>query len=371
MPSVRDVVRIMENLAPARLAESWDRVGLQTGNADWPVHSIWVALDPLPDVILAACEQNVDLLITHHPLLFRPLASLDFGSPMGALLYRAALSKLSIYASHTNLDKTPGGLNDMLARRIGLNDTSVFAPSQDVELCKLVIFVPAGYEDNVMTALFHSPAGRIGAYSCCTFRNSGMGSFCPESGATPFVGTPGEVSQVNEVRIESIVEKKDVSRILANIRPHHPYQTMAVDVYPLVDIEGRIGLGRIGNLESGVTLRRFGMMVRDKLGLSGVRITGKQDMVVHRVALCSGSGSSLMKSFFASDADVYLSGDLRYHDARDAESAGKALVDIGHFGSEHLMVDEIADFLRQRITEKSWDIRVTACQLEKDPFVMV
>jgi dinuclear metal center YbgI/SA1388 family protein len=371
MASVRDIIHIMEELAPARLAESWDHPGLQAGSAEWPVQSIWVALDPLPSVIHAACDQNVDLLITHHPLLFRPLASLDFNSPIGSLLYLSALNQLSIYASHTNLDKTEGGLNDMLSKRIGLKDTDVFEPSSDTELCKLVIFVPQGHEDSLLAALFKSPAGKIGSYSCCTFRNSGTGSFLPGAGSAPFIGKSGEVSHVDEVRIESVVRKTDVSRVLAHIRPHHPYQTMPADVYPLADADGRSGLGRIGDLEKSMTLYQFARLVKEKLALPSLKISGKPDMTIHRVAICSGSGSSLMKTFFSSDADVYLSGDLRYHDARDAESAGKALMDIGHFGSEHLMVDEITAFLSQRIAENSWDIRVTACRLEKDPFVMI
>ncbi len=371
MPSVQDIINLMEELAPSRLAESWDPVGLQVGRKDWPVRSIWVALDPLPEVIAAACDQHVDLLITHHPLLFQPVKNLDFNSPIGSILYQAAVNQLAVYSAHTNLDKVSGGLNDILAKRIGLDQVDVLVPENDAESCKLVLYVPADHEQQVLSALFQTAAGIIGEYSCCAFRNAGKGSFLPGGQARPFIGKPGEISHVDEIRIETLVRKKDISAVLSHVRSHHPYQTMAYDVYPLLPVESRHGFGRTGTITAPMNLFQFAQTVKEKLCLPNVKISGNPDMMVQRAAVCSGSGSSLLNAFFASTADVYISGDLRYHDARAAESAGKALLDIGHFSSEHLMIEPVCDYLRRRISNASWEVRVEAYQLEKDPFAMI
>jgi dinuclear metal center YbgI/SA1388 family protein len=371
MPSVQDIINLMEELAPSCLAESWDAVGLQVGRKDWPVRLIWVALDPLPEVIAAACNQHVDLLITHHPLLFRPLKNLDFNTPIGSILYQAAVGQLAVYSAHTNLDKVSGGLNDILAKRIGLDQINVLAPGEDSESCKLVIYVPADHEQQVLSALFQTPAGIIGEYSCCAFRNAGTGSFLPRTQARPFIGRPGEISHVNEIRIETVVRKHDIADVLSHVRSHHPYQTMAYDIYPLVPVASRHGFGRTGTITAPMNLFQFAKTIKENLCLPNIKISGNPNMMVQRAAVCSGSGSSLLNAFFSSTADVYISGDLRYHDARDAESAGKALVDIGHFSSEHLMIEPIRDYLRQRITNASWEVRVEAYQLEKDPFAMI
>ncbi len=371
MPCVQEIIDIMEMWVPSCLAESWDAVGLQIGKNDWPVRAIWVALDPLPEVIAAACDQHVDMLITHHPLLFKPLKKLEFNTPLGASLYQAAVSRLAVYSAHTNLDKVSGGLNDMLAERIGLDSVTTLAPEMDADACKLVLFVPADHEQEVLRALFETPAGVIGAYSCCSFRNSGTGSFLPGSGARPFIGKTGEISHLDEIRIETRVQKRDIPAVISHVRTHHPYQTMAFDVYPLLPAPGPMGFGRIGQLPEPVTLLRLAQNIKEKLGLSFLKISGDPNQMVQYAAVCSGSGSSLLKSFLASPADVFISGDLRYHDARDVESAGKMLIDIGHFPSEHLMIGPVCDYLRRQFSAASWEISVTAYQLEKDPFTVL
>lgn len=371
MPCVQDIIDIMEAWVPSWLAESWDAVGLQIGRKDWPVNSVWVALDPLPDVIAAACDQHVDMLITHHPLLFKPLKNLEFSSSLGASLYRAAVSRLAVYSAHTNLDKVSGGINDILAERIGLDSVMTLAPEMEADACKLVIYVPADHEQQVLSALFQTPAGAIGAYSCCSFRNPGTGSFLPASDARPYIGKSGEISHVDEIRIETLVKKRDVSAVISHIRQYHPYQTMAYDVYPLLPAPGPIGFGRIGRLPKPVPLIEFAQYIKKRLGLPSVKVSGNPKKPVHCAAVCSGSGSSLLKQFLASSADVFISGDLRYHDARDVEAAGKALVDIGHFPSEHLMIGPVCDYLRDRFSAEKWEIPVTAYQLEKDPFTVL
>jgi len=371
--TVADIIRVMESLAPSSLAEDWDNPGLQVGHKDRLVRAITVALDPLPEVVAAACEQKSDLLITHHPLIFNPLKSLDLNTPVGAVIQKALQHGLAIFSAHTNFDSAAGGLNDILALKIGLENLIPLVPgraARESGMCKLAVYVPSGYEQKVLDALFETAAGKIGDYSCCSFRNKGTGTFRPETGALPFIGKIGEISHTDEIRIEAVVPESDVSDIVAHIRKSHPYQTMAYDVYPLLSAE-RLpeGLGRVGELDRETDLQSFALRIKEILGLRAVKMTGKPDLPVRKAAVCTGSGSGLMRAFFASDAQVYISGDLRYHDARDAEAAGRGLVDIGHFASEHLMVKVLAQRLAEILS--GTDVSVNACNLEYDPFIIL
>ena len=278
---VKDVIQAVETLAPPELAEAWDNVGLQAGSRNWPVERVWVALDPLPHVVEAACRANIDLLITHHPLIFKPLASVDCGTGTGMIIEAALGNHMAIFAAHTNLDAVAHGVNDVLAQRIGLRNVGVFMPAKD-----------------------------------CSRAENGSG---------------------------------DRRQGRASVQ----------------------GLGRTGDLPVKMTLATLAGEAKACIGAKAVTIAGDPELGVEKVALCSGSGSSLLGQFLASDAQAYISGDLRYHDAREVEMAGKGLIDIGHFASEHLIVEVLADRLRQVLTAAGAGIRVEACGLEKDPFTTI
>lgn len=368
---VADIIGMVERLAPPRLAEEWDNCGLQIGDPDRPARRVWVALDPSPGVIDAARENGVDLLVTHHPLFFKPLKSIDFGSQAGSIIRKAATGNLAIYSAHTSYDSAEGGVSDILAERIGLKNVTLFGKPDD-SLCKLVFYVPAESERKFLNALFETEAGKIGEYTRCSFRNPGTGTFMAAASSKPFIGRPGEASETGEIRIETVVRQSRVSETVAHAGKHHPYETMAYDVYPLADSGnghfGMEGLGRIGDLEKPATLSDFVVKLKEKLNVSRISHAGNPDLVVAKAAVCSGSGSSLMKRFLASPAQVYISGDLRYHDARDAEEAGRGLVDIGHFASEFPAVEALGERLKRMVSEKETNVAVDVCRIEKDPF---
>ncbi|MBL7180474.1 MAG: Nif3-like dinuclear metal center hexameric protein [Pseudomonadota bacterium] len=373
--TIADIIRVMEARVPLHLAEDWDNVGLQVGKMDWPVRSIWIALDPLHDVVDEACRNDVDLLITHHPLIFQPLKRIDFDTPVGSIIQMASRHRLAIYAAHTNLDSAADGINDVLASRIGLTNLNVLVKAKATAMYKLVVYVPAEYEQQVLDALFETKAGEIGSYTCCSFRSSGKGTFRPGSAAKPFVGKPDEISHTDEIRLETVVRREDLSAVIEHVRKNHPYETMAYDVYPLLppetDTRQKHGIGRVGELGETTELLSFAQSLKKKLELKFVKVAGKPDLPVRQVAVCSGSGSSLMNAFFSSGAQVFISGDLRYHDAREAEAAKLALIDIGHFASEHLVLEALAQRLDRALSANGLDVKIEACRLENDPFIIV
>lgn len=370
--TVADVLARLASLAPPRLAEDWDNVGLQVGDPGWPVRRVRVALDPLPETVAAACEDGVDLLITHHPLLLKGVRHIDFGTPFGDLVRRAAEARLALAAAHTNLDSAPGGVNDVLAARLGLVNLRPLVPAAAAGEVKLVVFVPVEAEEAFLEALYATPAGRIGDYTNCSFRSRGTGTFRPGVAAQPYSGVPGAVSHAEELRVETVVRREDLPAVVAALRRAHPYETMAYDAYRLSAADDpRAGLGRVGEFEGPVALRALAADVKQRLALASVRVVGRPDLRVTRAAICSGSGSSLLASFFASGAQVYISGDLRYHDARDAEARGLGLIDIGHFGSERPVVALLAERLRQALDAAGAGVLVDVCGLEKDPFFTV
>ncbi len=363
-----DIMELMEAIAPRHLAEEWDNPGLQIGGPDWPVKKILTALDPLPTVVEAACRQGVDMLITHHPLIFKPLRSIDTATPIGKILLQAIEHRMAIFSAHTNYDSATEGLNDLLARRIGLEDLRPLVPSKGKEHYKLVFFLPEDHEDKVLEALFETSAGRIGAYSDCSFRSRGTGTFRPDLSASPHQGEPEKRSHVPEVRIEALVGEKEISKIIETVRKAHPYETMAYDLYPVKPPPSDQGLGRVGRLPRKESLGDLAARLRKELKSGPIRFAGSKDLIVEWVALCSGSGSSLLSDFLSSEAQVYVSGDLRYHDALNVADAGRGMIDVGHFASEYIMAPALAEQLREAARKKVLEVEISACELEKEPF---
>ena len=366
---VSDIIRIMAEIAPPAMAEDWDNVGLQVGSKEWPVKKIWISLDPLLEVVDKGCRAGVDLIITHHPLFFRPVKKIDFSGRLGTIIQLASQHQTAVFSAHTNLDSAGGGLNDFFAEKLNLKNLEVLDFLHRALSCKLVVYVPPEYEGKVMNALFEAGAGKIGPYSCCSFRSEGIGTFLPGSESRPFTGRKGAFTEVPELRIETVVERENLARVLDAAKRCHPYESMAYDVFPL-DTPVTWGLGRIGQPEAPVSFDRFVKEVKKRLGLATVKISGHPGLQVQKVAVCTGSGSGLMKSFLASSAQVYVSGDLHYHDARAAEEADRALIDIGHFASENIVVDLLAERIGKAVQLRDLDVTVEPCKLEKDPFTL-
>jgi dinuclear metal center YbgI/SA1388 family protein len=270
--TVSDIARLIEEIAPAGLAESWDNPGLQVGHMDWDVRKIMVSLDPGREVMENAAESSVDMLICHHPLLFRAVKKIDLSSDIGEVVGMAIRNRIAVFAAHTNLDSASGGLNDALAHRIGIRDLEVLSP--------------------------------------------------------PASSTPETAS-------------------------------------------GLTGLGRVGNLATETPLGLFSRNLKKTLGIPGIRMTGHPDKVIRRVAVCTGSGGSLLENFFDSGADVFITGDVGYHDALTVRNRERAVIDIGHFGSEHIMVKHLGSRLEEIVGNRYPDVQVVLSDVERDPFVTI
>lgn len=365
--TVRHVMEVLETIAPSSLAEAWDNIGLQVGHHAWPVDKIWVALEPNVDLVARASVHGVNLLVAHHPLIYHPLSAVDLETPVGRIIEVALQNRLAIFCAHTNLDSAMGGVNDMLAEKLELRDT-LAVRTKKTDHCKLVVFVPAGYEEQILDVLFESGAGKGERYTHVSFRTQGVGTFRAGVMAKPFLGRMGEVTHTPEYRIEAVVAKQELSKVINALNRVHPYEEVACDVYAVEGGSPKEGLGRIGNLAKEISLEDLARRIKEVLQLDTIKIVGDRKQTIKRVAVCSGSGKSLVNDFLASDAQAYVSGDLGYHEGRSVEASGRALIDIGHFASEHLVVQSLAARLKEALSKKEYFVQVEAYTEETDCF---
>lgn len=367
---LQDLLGLLHRLYPPALAEKWDNVGLQSGDPAAPVSRILVCLDVSERALEEAVRIGAQAVVSHHPLIFQPLKRISPVDETGRLLCRAIRDDVAIVSAHTNLDIADNGLNDWLAHRLGLEKTAPLRLG-DEQLYKLIVFVPAGYEDQVAAALFEAGAGSVGDYDSCSFQSKGSGTFRPGEETRPFIGQAGTLERVREVRLETILTREVQGRVIQRMLKAHPYEEVAYDLIPLANRRPDVGLGRIGRLDRPATLGQFTEVVKGSLDIRHVRIVGDLQRKVAKVAVCGGSGASLLGDAERQGADVLVTGDVKYHEALSARSRNIALVDAGHFGTEHIMVKQLATTLRQAAADKRMDIEVDELKGETDPFITV
>ncbi len=364
---IQDLVGLIHKLYAPELAEDWDNVGLQVGDPGRPLDRVMVALDPGLEAVEAARDAGAQALVTHHPLLFKPVKRLTPDDAVGKVLWTAVRDDVAIISAHTNLDCAVDGLNSWLAEKMGVEQA---VPLQTVagDYLKLVVFVPVGHEEAVADALFSAGGGQIGAYDQCSFRSSGEGTFRPGPGTQPYIGTVGQREKTEEVRLETIIPKRKLLRVLEKMQKAHPYEEVAYDLLPLQNQVPGAGLGRIGKLAQQTTLGEFAARVMESLGCDHLRLIGADQMPVRKVALCGGSGAFLLQTAHRQGADVLVTGDVKYHEARQAEELGIALIDAGHFATEQLMIEQVTQSLQAAARQLNWGVAFEAYTGEEDPF---
>jgi len=328
--TVGDIAGHIETLAPPALAQDWDKIGLQVGRADALVQRVLVCLDVDDELVDEAVEAGCQLIVSHHPLFFNEVTGVTGATAAGRTALKAIENRIAVYVAHTNLDKAPDGINDALADALGLIGKQALETTE--RLLKLVVFVPGRALAEVKSALGNAGAGIIGLYSHCGFASPGTGSFRPLPGAEPSEGQVGMDNEVQEYRLEVEVDRVALPAVVQAMKAAHPYEEVAYDLYELQNVTGRYGLGVIGGLKKPLALPDFIDLCRDRISPQ-LRIAGLA-RTVERVAVCGGSGASLIEAAGAAGADVFVTGDVRYHDAQRAIASGLVVIDAGHDATE-------------------------------------
>jgi dinuclear metal center YbgI/SA1388 family protein len=329
---IKDLLNEIEQYAPLPLQETFDHAGIQTGDVNQPATGALLCLDVTEAVVDEATEKKCNLIISHHPLLFKPLQSLTGSTYIERCLIKACKSDIAIYAAHTNLDNAEQGVNDHLGRLIGLRQMRILSPQKNA-LLKLVTFVPEAFADTLREALFQAGAGHIGKYDSCSFNLTGEGTFRAGKDTRPFCGEPGRLHHEKEVRIETILPAFRKNALVHALLSAHPYEEPAFDFYPLSNTWHTAGSGVIGELPENEDAHHFLLRIKELLRVESLRHSAFTGKTIRRVALCGGSGAFLIPEAIASEADVFLTGEAKYNDFYDVEE--KILLAVaGHYESE-------------------------------------
>jgi len=359
---VVDVLAAIDRWAPPGLAFSWDKAGLATGSPDAEVRRVLVCLTVTREAFDKARKAKAEMIVAHHPLVWEPLTHLRSDTAHARLCADIASAGVAVYSAHTNLDVTPGGVNHLLAEAIGLHDVAPLFPAPHAEQFKLVTFVPANYLAVVRDAVSRAGAGVIGDYTHCSFSSPGTGAFKPGAGADPFSGKKHVLNEEPEERFEIILPRARLNPVLDALNEAHPYEEVAYDLVKLHNADPAIALGLRGTLRKPVTLAHFADRVRDALGVEHVRYAGAPKRKVKSVAALGGAGGGFAAEI-PRDIDVFVTGDVKYHEAVDANERGLAIVDAGHHGTEIGMVPALAAYLKREVE----GLKVSQYK-EPDPF---
>ena len=343
---LRELTAYLESLAPLDYQEAYDNAGLLVGNPDGEVKQALVSLDCTEAVVDEAIRLGCDLIISHHPIVFKGLKRFNGSTYVERVVIKAIKHDIALYAIHTNLDNVTGGVNSKIAERLGLRNTAILSPKGDL-LHKLVVFVPTTHVEQVRAALFAAGAGQVGNYDECSFNTTGYGTFRAGEGTNPFVGNQGEQHHEDEVRVEVIFPANKERAVLVGLFEAHPYEEVAYDVYRLQNKHQQVGSGLIGQLEEPMAEADFLSLLKDRLNTAVIRHTALLGKPVARVAVCGGAGGFLLGHAIRSGADVFVTADYKYHEFFDAD--GKTVIaDVGHFESEQFTQELLLEIIRKK-----------------------
>ncbi len=345
---LKDILNVFEEQAPFSLQESYDNSGIQYGNPEQEVKKGLACIDITEAVVEEAVKKGCDLIISHHPLIFKGMKSLDGSHYTHRALIKAIKNDICLVSVHTNLDSVLTGVNEKLAKKMGLENLEILDKRKGL-LKKLVVFCPTDHGEAVRNAIFEAGAGQIGEYDCCSFNLEGKGSFKAGDNSNPFVGGKGEVHFENEVRIETILPGYLQGRVIKAMIDAHPYEEVAYDLYSLDNVFGKTGMGMIGYLPREMEETAFLAMLRDNLGSDGIRHSPFTGKTIRKVALCGGSGSFLRDKAMASGADAFVTADVKFHEFFDVEGV-LLMADVGHYESEQFTKEILYEIVTKKFT---------------------
>ncbi len=364
--NVKDIAATVEELFPLELAQDWDNVGLLIGDRKASVRRVLLTIDTTKDVVAEARKLKTELIVSYHPVIWDGLKKIAADGP-SSTVYELIRSGIAVFSIHTALDAALGGVNDGLAEIVGIEHGEpigdyVANPAGDDY--KLVAFVPAESLAEVSNAIFAAGAGAIGNYSHCGFGTAGTGTFRPLRGSRPAIGRTGKIEKVSEVRFETIVPAGRLDEVLAAMKKSHPYETPAFDVFKLHSTETRFGLGRIGELSRPSRIPRIVERIKKATGAKAIGLIGDDKRLVRRAAVCAGTCGPILNSVIAAGADLYLTGELKHHQALAAQEAGLTCICLSHTVSERFMLKKLAGQLRTRLK----GIQIKISKKDADPF---
>ncbi|AZO95031.1 Nif3-like dinuclear metal center hexameric protein [Halocella sp. SP3-1] len=349
MIKVQDILDSLYKLAPVSLAFDWDNVGLQLGSRTQEISSVLLCLDVDNSILDEALGNNCQLIISHHPFFFNSLKNIDLDSKQGNIIKKFINKNISLLSFHTNLDIAVDGLNDYLAEKLEVYNCQNLKVLNYEKLYKLIVYIPESHYERVKMAILDAGAGWFGNYSHTSFSTEGRGTFKPLPDSQPYLGKKGVINTVDEIRFETIIKEDDLETILKVMINEHPYEEIAYDLYNLTNKGREDGIGRIGRLRKACTLKEYLDFVKRRLGLKQLRFVGENNRHIRTVALCCGSGSDLIESASKAGADLYISGDIKYHDAQLADRLDMALLDAGHYETEIIVKELLREYLSKEI----------------------
>lgn len=361
--NLKSIIKKIEQKYPLNLAYDWDNVGLLVGDLDTDIKKVLVTLEANENVINEAIKEKVNLIVTHHPFIFKKMNKINTSDLKGKLIYKLIKNDIALYSMHTNFDIAFDGLNDYFMNIMGFEDSKILEVTNNEILYKIVVYVPNTHAEKVKNALAKSGAGHIGNYSHCSFSTEGVGNFKPLQGSNPFVGSENEIITVSEVKIETIVPQKILGGVISSMINSHPYEEVAYDLYKLENKGNSVGLGRVSKLKEGMTLKQLSSHIKNTLNMDYIRVIGEEENIITKVALVTGSGADMVKKAQRSGAQVMITGDVKYHDAQDALDMGMNIIDCGHFESEDIFKDAIKVFL-----DNIEEIQVIKSNVNLNPF---
>ena len=350
-----EITNFLETIAPLNYQEDYDNSGLIVGKHTDEIHSALVALDCTEKIVDEAISKNCNLIITHHPIVFKGLKKFNGKTYVERVVQKAIKHNIDLYAIHTNLDHVETGVSGEICKRLGIGNAKILAPKSGL-LKKLITFCPTANADELRNALFSAGAGNISNYSECSFNADGIGTFKAGAGTNPYVGEQGSQYQEAEIRIETIFKAQEERKILLALLENHPYEEVAYDIYALTNKLSSVGAGMIGWLAQEMDGEDFLHHVKQKMNAKVIRHTAILSKKVKKVAVCGGSGSFLLKDAIAAGADAFITGDFKYHEFFDAEEQ-LMICDIGHYESEQFTSNLLIDNIQEKFP--NFAIRLT------------
>lgn len=364
---LKELVLYLDKVFSKNFALSWDRAGLQIGNLDRNIKKILVTLDLTAGAADEAINLGSDLIVAHHPLIFNSIDTILSSEAIEKEILKLIENKIALYCAHTNYDSMRGGLNDLFAAALGLADTEIIEEQYE-QWYKFVIFVPCESEEKMRETICRRGGGKWRNYSCCTFNVEGKGTFVPGANSKPYTGKIGSMNYVNEVRIECIVNEKDLDSLVEAALKAHPYEEPAYDIYKIENKFKEAGIGRLGRLARPMPFKDFAEEIKKRLEIEGFQWMGKEDINIRdkkisRVAAVCGSANSLTDRLVGMDCDVIVVGEIGYHNALQIAENGKIIVAVGHGNSEKFAIDGISGKLEEFFKENKIKVDILKSKL--------